>query len=287
MRSNDSFLLQFGKGFSAAAMAESCTIPIDTVKVRKQLDPMEVKYGGMMHTVRTVMRSEGLLAFYNGLPAGIMRAGCIYAVRLGSFESCLKGLSQRLHVDSTSVGVKILAAVPVTFASMVVGNPFDVLKVRFQRAPTQEWSLDPRVVNSIIRTEGFIGGLYSGFMPNLTRNLIIGSAELVAYFQGKQYLIETRGWRPDDTFTHVMASAFAGLTAAVLGSPMDVVGTRVMQSEAVAEGISWPLYAARMLRTEGVQAFYRGFFPNWARLTSFNLVLWLTFEQIKKMEAER
>ena len=58
--------------------------------------------------------------------------------------------------------------------------------------------------------------------------MIVGSSELVAYYQTKQWLLNSMNC--DDTIsTHVMASGVAGLTAAVLGSPMDAVASRVMQ----------------------------------------------------------
>lgn len=256
-------------------------MPFDTVKVRKQLDPLQLKYTSLRHTATRLLQEEGALSLYNGLPSAILRAGTVYSVRLGSFEFTLNALSQKLGLNTDSVILKFVTAIPVTFLSMVVGNPFDVVKVRYQKQPSNIWSCDPRLYRSIITSEGVLGGLYAGFVPNLVRNLCVGSAEIVAYYQSKDMLIKSG--RPDDTVTHVLASSFAGFTAAVLGSPMDVVGTRVMQKDVVASGVWWPRYALNMAREEGLQAFYKGFFPNWVRLSSFNLVLWLSFEHIKSI----
>ncbi len=38
-----------------------------------------------------------------------------------------------------------------------------------------------------------------------------------------------------------------------------------------------------MLRQEGISAFYKGFVPNFARIGSFNIVLWLGYEQIRAL----
>lgn len=58
-------------------VAEVLTIPIDTAKVRlqvqsKQADPQtKPKYSGFMNTMRIIAREEGFLALYNGLNAGL------------------------------------------------------------------------------------------------------------------------------------------------------------------------------------------------------------------------
>lgn len=258
-------------------------MPFDTVKVRKQLDPLQLKYRSPVQTVSRVLQEEGLIALYNGLPSAILRAGTIYAVRLGTFEGTMERVARVMGRKSTdTMDVKLISAFPVTFASMVFGNPFDVVKVRYQKQPLSMWSCDPRLYTNIVFNEGVLGGLYAGFIPNLFRNLCVGSAELVAYYQSKQFLVQWR--QKDDTVTHILASCFAGLSAAVLGSPMDVVGTRVMQTEVVRSGVSWPMYAVQMARKEGIQSFYKGFVPNWIRLSSFNMVLWLSFEQIKSFQ---
>jgi hypothetical protein len=56
-----------------------------------------------------------------------------------------------------------------------------------------------------------------------------------------------------------------------------------VQADVVAAGISWPAYSLRMAKEEGFMAFYKGFGFNWARLTGFNLALFVSFEQIKKL----
>jgi solute carrier family 25 uncoupling protein 8/9 len=62
---------------TAACVAEIATIPIDTAKVRlqiqaKQVDPtIKPKYSGFLGTMGTISREEGFFALYNGLTAGL------------------------------------------------------------------------------------------------------------------------------------------------------------------------------------------------------------------------
>lgn len=73
----------------------------------------------------------------------------------------------------------------------------------------------------------------------------------------------------------------AGFTACIFGSPLDVLTTRHMNSPGKYKG---PIDAAsHIIREEGFTVLYRGFAPNVARLGGFNMCLWMTIEQLKKV----
>ena len=40
--------------------------------------------------------------------------------------------------------------------------------------------------------------------------------------------------------------------------------------------------AVKTARQEGLAAFYKGFAPSCLRIVSYNIMLWITFEQLKK-----
>lgn len=79
---------------------------------------------------------------------------------------------------------------------------------------------------------------------------------------------------------HLAAAVAAGLCTTIAASPVDVVKTRYMNS-APGEYKSALDAASRMFINEGPQAFYKGFVPSFARFVSWNIVLWVTYEQIK------
>ena len=137
-------------------------------------------------------------------------------------------------------------------------------------------------IREIVMREGFFAGLYSGFLPNVSRNCAVGGAELVGYYQSKEILINSLGM-DDATPAHVTASFGAALSAMLIGSPFDVLGTRLMQPEAVAEGKGLLSFTRDMIQREGIGGFYKGGSINLARLWGFNLVLWLGYENIQRM----
>lgn len=71
-----------------------CTIPLDTAKVRLQLQKKvgvdtEVglpKYKGLLGTVKTIARDEGISALWKGIVPGLHRQ-CLYGgLRIGLYD---------------------------------------------------------------------------------------------------------------------------------------------------------------------------------------------------------
>lgn len=137
----------------------------------------------------------------------------------------------------------------------------------------------------IVRADG-VSGLWRGFGPNLARNCVVNATELVAYDQAKQVLLAS-GRFSDNAGTHILSGFCAGFCATMLGSPVDVLKTRVMNQKPNASG-QLPYRGAldcavQTLRHEGPLAFYKGFVPNFARSGSWNVCAWLSLEQLKKL----
>ena len=70
------FFKNVGCAATAACVAEIATIPIDTVKVRLQIQSKQVgneapKYNGFLGNAKTIAGEEGFTALYNGLTAGL------------------------------------------------------------------------------------------------------------------------------------------------------------------------------------------------------------------------
>lgn len=119
----------------------------------------------------------------------------------------------------------------------------------------------------------------AGTMPNVSRNAIVNVAEIVCYDVIKEKLLLS-GLLQDGIPCHLAAAVAAGLCTTVAASPVDVVKTRYMNS-APGEYKGAIDAAMRMFANEGPAAFYKGFVPSFARLVSWNIVLWVTYEQIK------
>ncbi|CAB1326566.1 unnamed protein product [Coregonus sp. 'balchen'] len=104
------------------------------------------------------------------------------------------------------------------------------------------------------------------------RAAIVVGVELPAYDLAKKHLI-LDCHMGDNIYTHFLSSFACGLAGALASNPIDVVRTRMMNQT----------YGATS-RSEGFMALYKGFFPNWLRLGPWNIIFFVTYEQLKKME---
>ena len=78
-----------------------------------------------------------------------------------------------------------------------------------------------------------------------------------------------------------ISSAFAsGFVATCVGSPLDVIKTRLMNR---APGSSAFSMIGNMFAHEGILSFYKGFTANFMRIGSWNIVMFLSLEQIKAL----
>ena len=167
--------------------------------------------------------------------------------------------------------------------AIAVANPTDLVKVRLQAEGKLPAGVPRRYTGSlnaystIVRQEG-VGALWTGIGPNIARNAIINAAELASYDQVKQTILKIPGFT-DNVVTHLLAGLGAGFFAVCIGSPVDVVKSRMMGDSSYKSTLDCFI---KTLKNDGPAAFYKGFIPNFGRLGSWNVIMFLTLEQTKK-----
>ncbi|XP_026995366.1 mitochondrial uncoupling protein 2-like [Tachysurus fulvidraco] len=279
----------FGAG-TAACIADLVTFPLDTAKVRLQIQgesklvpgAATVKYRGVLGTITTMVRTEGARSLYNGLVAGLHRQMSFASVRIGLYDS----MKQFYTRGSENAGIlsRLLAGCTTGAMAVLFAQPTDVVKVRFQAqarlsdgAKRYNGTID--AYRTIARTEG-IRGLWKGVIPNITRNAIVNCAELVTYDIIKELILKYN-LMTDNLPCHFTAAFGAGFCTTIVASPVDVVKTRFMNST-TGQYSSAINCAFTMLTKEGPTAFYKGFMPSFLRLGSWNIVMFVSYEQIKR-----
>ena len=75
-----------------------------------------------------------------------------------------------------------------------------------------------------------VRGLWTGLGPNVIRNSIINAAEIATFDQVKDMIL-TKRLMEDGIPCHLVSSAIAGFTACIIGSPVDVLKTRLMNAK--------------------------------------------------------
>ncbi|XP_042042184.1 mitochondrial uncoupling protein 2-like isoform X2 [Salvia splendens] len=275
----------------AACFAEICTIPLDTAKVRLQLQKRvpigdstaAPKYRGLLGTLTTIAKEEGFFALWNGVVPGLHRQFLYGGLRVGLYQPVKAFISGTNSAD-IPLFYKVLAALLTGAIAIIVANPTDLVKVRLQaegKLPVgvaRRYSGALQAYYSIVKQEG-VGALWTGLGPNIARNAVVNAAELASYDQVKETILKIPGFT-DNVLTHILAGLGAGFFAVCIGSPIDVVKSRMM-GDSVYKGTIDCFF--KTLKTEGLLAFYKGFLPNFSRLGLWNVIMFLTLEQVKRV----
>ncbi|KAJ6750703.1 hypothetical protein OIU85_001261 [Salix viminalis] len=281
-KSDISFVEVFLCSAFAACFAEFCTIPLDTAKVRLQLQRKILategvslpKYRGLLGTVATIAREEGLAALWKGITAGLHRQFIYGGLRIGLYEPVKTFLVGSDFVGDIPLYQKILAALLTGAMAIVIANPTDLVKVRLQAEGKLPAGVPGRYAGAldayftIVRQEG-LGALWTGLGPNIARNAIINAAELASYDQVKQTILQIPGFM-DSAFTHVLAGLGAGFFAVCIGSPIDVVKSRMMGDSSYKNTLDCFI---KTLKNEGFLRFTKVFSRIFGRLGSWNVIM--------------
>uniref|UniRef100_A0A671QDH1 Mitochondrial uncoupling protein 2-like n=1 Tax=Sinocyclocheilus anshuiensis TaxID=1608454 RepID=A0A671QDH1_9TELE len=255
---------------TAACIADLVTFPLDTAKVRLQIQgetaatgaAKGIRYRGVFGTISTMVRTEGPRSLYNGLVAGLQRQMAFASIRIGLYDS-VKSFYTR-GKDNPNVGIRILAGCTTGALAVSVAQPTDVVKVRFQAQKNLQG----------------VGRRYSGTMQAYRQ--IFQHEGLRGLWKGVFLFIFICVFFITDNLPCHFVSAFgAGFITTVIASPVDVVKTRYMNSPPGQYRSSLNC-AWTMMTKEGPTAFYKGFVPSFLRLGSWNVVMFVSFEQLKR-----
>ncbi|KAJ7340510.1 hypothetical protein OS493_003262 [Desmophyllum pertusum] len=267
-------------GGIASGMAACCTHPLDLLKVHLQTQQQVTQRLSSMaiHLVRT----QGVLALYNGLSASLMRQLTYSTTRYGLYEV----VSAELRKGDAPLPFyqKFAIGAVAGFLGGIVGNPADMVNVRMQN--------DVKILDVALRrnykhvfdglyrtaTEEGVSTWMKGVTMTSTRALLMTVAQVACYDQAKQVLLAS-GYFKDNIITHFTASFIAGTIATGITQPFDVMKTRLMEAKpgqykSVAQCI---LFTAKL----GPKGFYKGFIPAWVRLAPHTILTWIFLEQLR------
>uniref|UniRef100_A0A1Q3FT35 Putative mitochondrial uncoupling protein 2 n=1 Tax=Culex tarsalis TaxID=7177 RepID=A0A1Q3FT35_CULTA len=285
MSSQPSLPKQLITAGTAGCIADLVTFPLDTAKVRLQIQGEQEKavrrYRGLAGTIATITRQEGFRALYGGLSAGLQRQMCFSAIRLGLYESVKTFYTSLLeeNVGSLQIGTRVCAGMTTGALAVLVAHPTDLVKIRGQADSSRSSTSTLNAYRAIYREEG-VPGLWKGTVPNMGRNSIVNVAEVVVYDVAKDTLLRYVTVPREDVRLHFGSAVIAGFAATLVASPVDVIKTRYMNAPKDQYRGVFDC-ALRMGQQEGFLAFYKGFVPSFVRLVSWNVVMWISYEQIK------
>ncbi|XP_033226845.1 mitochondrial uncoupling protein Bmcp [Belonocnema kinseyi] len=283
----------FVHGGLASIVAELGTFPLDTTKTRLQIQGQKLdkkhaylKYSGMTDAIVQISKQEGFKALYSGISSAILRQATYGTIKFGTYYSLQKAAINRWGTEDLFLTNIICAAVAGAISS-AIANPTDVVKVRMQTGAETNLTLFG-CFRDVYHNEG-VRGLWRGVGPTAQRAAVIAAVELPIYDFSKNRLIYILG---DSVSNHFVSSFIASMGSAVASTPIDVVRTRLMNQRRVRTTcgqLPSHIYSGSMdcflqtIKNEGMMALYKGFIPTWFRMGPWNIIFFITYEQLKHL----
>ncbi|KAF7555587.1 hypothetical protein G7Z17_g2077 [Cylindrodendrum hubeiense] len=276
-RNSSNVRYPFWFGGSASSMAACVTHPLDLIKVRLQTrKPGTPK--GMARTIAKIYKTDGPLGFYSGISASLLRQLTYSTIRFGIYEDMK-------HRAGPNPSFPLLVAMASSsgFIGGMAGNVGDVLNIRMQQdaaLPMHERRNYKHAIDGMIRMtkEEGISSWFRGWLPNCSRAAVTTAGQLASYDAAKRMLIQYTPME-DTLATQLLASLLAGLVAATVTSPIDVIKTRVMLSTE-KQGIV--TFIKNISRTEGAGWMFKGWVPSFLRLGPYTICTFLFLELHRK-----
>uniref|UniRef100_A0A3B4EQJ3 EF-hand domain-containing protein n=1 Tax=Pygocentrus nattereri TaxID=42514 RepID=A0A3B4EQJ3_PYGNA len=251
---------RFTLGSVAGAVGATAVYPIDLVKTRMQNQRSsgsfvgELMYKNSFDCFKKVVRYEGFFGLYRGLVPQLLGVAPEKAIKL-TVNDFVRG--KAMQKDGTvPLHLEILAGGCAGGSQVIFTNPLEIVKIRLQVAG--EITTGPRVsALSVIRDLGFFG-LYKGAKACFLRDIPFSAIYFPCYAHVKAGLADEEGRVGPGRL--LLAGAVAGMPAASLVTPADVIKTRLQVAARAGQTTYNGLIDCfwKILQEEGPRAFWKG-----------------------------
>ena len=245
--------LEFVAASIASCLAEIFTLPLDTVKVRIQVDESN---SGTFAVIRDMYQEEGISCFFQGLEPALLRQAFYGGLRFFLYSQ-FQIIVEKTFPDMSVISKKVLCAFLAGLVASGVCSPLDLVKLRMQtihrqgpgKVYTKQDTIDKHdkksnsrkylgatavetysstfdAFSTIWQSEGLVG-LYHGVYPTMGRASMIASCEMSLYDMIKSSLM-TMYLTGDTILVHVVSGLITSLFASLASNPFDMVRSRLM-----------------------------------------------------------
>jgi len=238
-----------------------------------------------------MVKTEGITSIYSGLTAAYLRQASYGTARIGLHTFFSNKLVEANQGKSIPFYMKTLSGMTAGAVAVVIGTPFDVALVRMQAdslKPAAERRGYKNAVDAVARIakEEGVKNLWKGVAPNILRGMAMNAGMMATYDQSVELLSAASNADPKHPSIPIQlgGSALAGFACAFASLPFDMLKSRLQYMKPDAKGV-FPYSgvvdcAQKLLRQEGLFAFWRGFGAYYARSAPHAMIMLLSREQI-------
>ncbi|WVR06016.1 hypothetical protein IAU60_003044 [Kwoniella sp. DSM 27419] len=261
-------IYSFILGGIAGGIGAYVVYPIDLVKTRLQNQRStvvgEVLYRNAGDCIKKVYANEGgVRAFYRGVMPQLVGVAPEKAIKLTVNEFVRKKATDP-ETGRIPLYMEIFAGGMAGGCQVAVTNPLEITKIRLQMAGeitrAEGGNAVPRGAVHIIRQLGLVG-LYKGAIACFWRDIPFSMIYFTAYAHLKKDVFhEGRRGKVLSFGELLTAAGIAGMPAAYLTTPADVVKTRLQTQARAGQTVYKGVVDGfqKILQEEGVKALYKG-----------------------------
>ncbi|KAG8526980.1 uncharacterized protein KY384_008409 [Bacidia gigantensis] len=258
-------LHHFALGSVAGAFGAFMVYPIDLVKTRMQNQRAgrvgQVLYKNSIDCAKKVIKNEGVKGLYSGVLPQLVGVAPEKAIKL-TVNDLLRGYFGNKETGAIWWPHEIVAGASAGACQVVFTNPLEIVKIRLQvqgeLLKTHE-GVEKRSAMWIVRNLGLMG-LYRGASACLLRDVPFSGIYFPTYNHLKRDLFGESPTKKLGILQLLTAGAIAGMPAAYLTTPCDVIKTRLQVEARKGETKYTSLrHCARTIyQQEGFRAFFKG-----------------------------
>ncbi|CAL5872229.1 uncharacterized protein PFLUO_LOCUS6488 [Penicillium psychrofluorescens] len=255
----------FALGSVAGAFGAFMVYPIDLVKTRLQNQRStrvgERLYNNSLDCFRKVIRNEGFTGLYSGVIPQLIGVAPEKAIKL-TVNDLVRGALTDKDTKRIWYPSEILAGGTAGACQVVFTNPLEIVKIRLQVQGEIAKNVEGAPRRSalwIVQNLGLVG-LYKGASACLLRDVPFSAIYFPTYSHLKTGMFGESPTHKLGVFQLLTAGAIAGMPAAYLTTPCDVIKTRLQVEARKGETKYTGLRhcATTVWKEEGIKAFFKG-----------------------------
>ncbi|TPX41254.1 hypothetical protein SeMB42_g05651 [Synchytrium endobioticum] len=265
--------LDFISGTIGGAAGVLSGHPLDTAKVRIQVDPL--KYKTTIQTLRTIVKEERAIGLFKGMTSPLVGAGLINAVLFGVYGTSLRAMAQTPTTPTHPPLLHLFWAGCISgFVNSFISCPMELIKIRLQNQVNDaQYSGNLDCIRKIWKHQG-VKGFYRGLGSTLWRE----TPSYGVYFMSYEYMVRMAGADgPGISWELLVAGGLAGILAWVVTYPFDRLKT--LQQSRDTTKPSGIFKGLRIIaQTEGPRGLFAGFGPTALRAFPTNAAIFFAVE---------
>ncbi|XP_068629980.1 solute carrier family 25 member 35-like [Battus philenor] len=295
--------MDFCVGGLAGVGAGFFSNPFDVLKVRLQLQgelqargKHKVLYKNIAHAAYVIAKHDGILALQKGLVPALWFQLVVNGARLGIYQTADDFGFLRDEHHNTKLANSLLFGSMAGMAGGFLGSPLMLMKIQLQAQASKKIAVGTQHeikgmlsgLISVYRKTGVRGLWRGGFVASL-RNLFGTAAQIPTYSVTKEWMDAHHLFQQSRYLSTFVASNVSAVVKTLMLAPLDLITTR-LYNQGVGAGGKGTLYsglldcAFKIIKTEGVFAFYKGIGPAYMRQAPHSVLTLLFWDILKDIE---